>query len=332
MSIKVLYEKGIKRGGGMIFCRALNHKLKAIQLDEKTVIVNGHECLLTATLMKLFCPNIKMIHRIDGPFSHYKIDGTSHDKLLRQFTLDVCDGAIFQSKWTSIWSPAVHDNLPCAYINNGTQIESATHKIQNNYTHKKLKVFYFSNSPNWLKGFDILTELDRNDELFSHIELQYFGPKPESVKFKNITISPRFDHTYIDDIMEQFDLFIFLSKYESCSNALIEACVKGMPLLVRDSGSNSEIVNKQKIILFDSIDELVRKLKEISINPKKLTQYRMNEPDKFNLESVVNNYLKFADSCKASWKPRICIFLPKLVIFKLCAFYKKIWRAVFKSV
>lgn len=97
----------------------------------------------------------------------------------------------------------------------------------------------WSRDPN--KGFDDYLRFDAALDRMRGVEIWFVGRCPADVRFRNIRMfSPR-GHRRLADLLRQCHGFIQMARFETCSNALIEAINCGLPVIYLDSGSAREI-------------------------------------------------------------------------------------------
>ena len=90
--------------------------------------------------------------------------------------------------------------------------------------------------------------------------------------------------------MDKSKIYIHASKFEACSNALIESIYYKMIPFVFASSSNIEIVTDERL-QFSSIDELIHKIKNYIQEPT----FRPAEFNIYNLQETTDCYLDFFD-------------------------------------
>jgi glycosyltransferase involved in cell wall biosynthesis len=87
----------------------------------------------------------------------------------------------------------------------------------------------------------------------------------------------------IKDILNCASLFLLPSFYEGSSNALIEACGVGLPAIVSNIASNSEIVDDGVngfLLPIDKPEKWADKISELLSDQKKLSAFGVNSKDK----------------------------------------------------
>jgi hypothetical protein len=205
------------------------------------VIVNSHHQLLNPVRQKFNSPSIKIIHRIDGPICCYRSDGFLIDLEVLLFSVMVADFLVFQSRYS-----LKYFGTYSSYFGKNTHILSNSAdpliffpkprkdavEIQ-----KILKIGVTSFSSNPLKGLEDLVFLDKNLD-FDKFDIWVVGGL--NYPFENIKFFEKRNAAQLGEFLRELDAYLFCSKYESCSNALVEAVQTGLPVIYLDSSSNSE--------------------------------------------------------------------------------------------
>ena len=92
------------------------------------------------------------------------------------------------------------------------------------------------------KGFEDYLKFDEALTNCSNVEIRFLGRKPHNIKFKNINVyRPRYKKG-VAKFLKRCNGFIQMARFETCSNALIEAISCGLPIIYVDSGSSRELV------------------------------------------------------------------------------------------
>jgi glycosyltransferase involved in cell wall biosynthesis len=116
--------------------------------------------------------------------------------------------------------------------------------------------------------------------------MTFIGRSP--IKFTNIKHVKPLPAGELAPVMQDHDIYIFASKYEACSNALLEALHCGLPAVASNSSSNPEIL-KNAGELFDSAEEIPHLLEKIT---KNYSGYQTSiSPE--SIEDVAEKYLCF---------------------------------------
>ena len=119
-------------------------------------------------------------------------------------------------------------------------------------------------STNKNKGFELYRWLDNNLE-FDRYEMIFVGHSPE--KFKNIKWIPALDSEGVAEELKKSDIYITASKYEACSNTLIEALHCGLIVLAINNTSHGELMGRRGRE-FSQVEDIPDLLAEICSSPE----------------------------------------------------------------
>lgn len=235
-------------GGGNQFLKALRNYFRAESIYEddpgkaNMILFNGHQFAGRVAGFRLKYRNKPFVHRIDGPMRLYNRKSDIRDHIVNLAGKYLANATIFQS----IWSKQQNHRLGyCAkefetVINNAPEpaIFNTEGKVSFSRD-RKMRLIAISWSDNWNKGFDIYKWLDKNLD-FEKYEMVFLGNSP--TKFKNIKHIPPLTTKDVAEELKRSDIFIFASRFEACSNSLLEALHCGLPAVVVNGSSNAEIV------------------------------------------------------------------------------------------
>lgn len=297
--IHILYDlkKGAS-GGGNHFLNALKQewihsKCYADSWQESDIVLLnsiqiGQESKFLTALRAHRRPKT-IIHRIAGPFKGYRPNDGIRDRCIYTGNALFSHGNIFQSEWSrqanykeglkSLEQETVLLNAPDPryFYPNPAPI--------NLQTTSKIKLFAMSWSPNELKGFDCLRYLDKHLD-YSRYEFTFVGNSPTS--FSNICQLPPLSPQELGDALRQHHIFLFPSKIEACSNALLQGLHCGLPTIAYNGSSNPEIVQKQGL-LFTEPSEVPGLLKTLVRNTQQ-TYHAKNLP---SMSELADSYFQF---------------------------------------
>ena len=298
----ILYEfKSGPWGGGNQFLKALKEQLihknqYAEDIEETDIILfNSHHFgndlseLKSLLEIKKRNPNIRFIHRLDGPISLIRGGSKSIDQLIFEINDFIADGTVYQTDWSKDNSGRIglRTNHPNTNIINAPD-PRFFHPAQEKEIGKKIKIINSSWASNKRKGSDTLLFLDQNLD-FSKYELTFVGNT--SVKFDNIKVMPPQDSLSLGNILRDHDIFLAPSINDPCSNALCEALHCGLPALVKNSGGHPELLKKGGLT-FESEDDLLQRLDELAASY--FTFRNMIEMD--SIDKITSQYLAFAQT------------------------------------
>lgn len=296
IKIHILYSfKEGSWGGGNQFLKALKKYLEKNGLyaeepdNADVVLFNSHHQLKELLSIKKKMQNKIFIHRVDGPISLYRGRDYYIDETIFSFNNTVADGTIFQSKWSKneSYKLGMKNNMFETVIMNAPDIDIFHPSLEEKKERRgeKVKLIATSWSDNPRKGFDIYEFLDKNLD-FSQYSMTFVGRS--QINFKNINHIDPVPSIELANILRNHDIFITGSQHEPCSNSLIEALHCGLPAVVRNSGSNPEIVgNNGKI--FNDVKDVLKAIDEVT---EKMSNYKKNIelPD---INTIGNAYYSF---------------------------------------
>lgn len=259
-------------GGGFQFLKKLRIYLErkseysSSHYKSDIVLINSLQissplCFFRAFLLKLL--GKKIIHRVAGPISAYRPRDIFLDKSIKHFNRGVADFSIFQSQASKNANNSIGIN-PSRYrvILNWKPSLSSKLDYFKNKKNSPLKIIMCSWSTNPMKGFPTLKFLSDSLDR-SSFQFYFLGNRPcNYYDFKNVSFLPPVEHKDIASTFDDFDLFLFPSYYEACSNVLSDALSFSLPVLARNESSNPELMNNIGL-LYDSDSQALKLLENI---------------------------------------------------------------------
>lgn len=306
-------------GGANQFLNALKAQLNKMNaytenIDRADVLLFNsypfrHENLFTKLLFaKKRDPKKIVLYRIDGPISSYRNSDIIIDRSIALFAKLICDGIVFQSQWSKDENISKFDldGFETRIIHNAADpsIFNTQGRVPLS-ANRKIRLIGSAWSVGKNKGTDLWHWLDHHLD-FSRYEAAFIG---NSIgKFDNIAIIAPLSTKILAELFKKSDIYIFSSKIEACSNALIEALSCGLPALAPNSSSNPEIVQRGGL-LYSTGPDLLKKLDEVTAG---LNQYTAKLPI-FSIEKAASQYLEFAQHL-ISFRDRN-LYQPKTISF-----------------
>jgi len=296
MKIHIAFEfKNQSKGGGYQFLKVLRQFLRQEDFyaeqasDADALIFNSHHVSGRVAWYKLRYPNKVFIHRVDGPMSVYTGRDDQRDHQVARANQLIADGTIYQSDWSRQANRDV--NLAgtefTATIPNAPDpaFFNTDHKKKISQSHKiKLVSTCWSTHSN--KGFATYRWLNQNLD-FNKYQVLLIGKS--DITYSNFKHEPMQDRSRLSALLKQSDIFIFPSKIEACSNALLEALACGLPTIAYNGSSNVELLGNGGE-LFNNDEDIPLILNKV-VN--QYIQYQ-NNISILNISEVGHKYIDFA--------------------------------------
>ncbi len=335
-----LYPIPFGNAGGASFLNSLKKSIgKNVNYLSKwemadLILLNSHHWIDSLfKLIFLRARGKKFIIRIDGPLGIYRNTflSTFEDKIIYSIAKNLCSGIIYQSYWSSkqnkIFDKGL-SKLPERIIYNSFLGK----KLKNNYR-KENYCLFVSNSSNPFKGFDLFKKLaskSKNIPILSDLKFFVIGNFNLNEADENINILGFKNKKDLSKWMNKSKFYIHPSKFEACSNALIESIYHEMIPFVFATSSNIEIVTDKRL-QFSSIEELIQKIKNYIQEPS----FRPAEFNVYNLQETTDCYLDFFDEIFLQNKKENKFNFLKLVnilysyaLFIIVKIFQVIWNKI----
>jgi glycosyltransferase involved in cell wall biosynthesis len=232
-------------------------------------------------------PNLRYVHRVDGPVGAYRGKEEGLDRLICEMNREMADATVFQSRYCL----EEHRKMGLEFRNSRIIVNASDptifyppRKKPSIQDSDKVRIVTSSWSDNPRKGQAVYEWLDRNLD-FRRYDYTFIGRCKAS--FTNIRMIPPANSHELADILRQQHIFLIASQNEPCSNALIEALSCGLPVAYLRSGSHAEIAGHGGMG-FDSAEEIPAILECISANYESFCG-AIKAPD---IADVADQYLK----------------------------------------
>lgn len=195
-----------------------------------------------ARLRRMLHPGCRVVHRVDGPLAAYRDYDDGTDAWISELSRELADFTVFQSRYSlegnrtrglEFANPVVIPNAVDPRIfhrDAGTALEGP-----------RVRLISTSWSDNPNKGARAYRWLDEHLD-WSRFEYTFVGRIGE--RFSNIrTIGPT-GSTEVARLLREHDIYVTASRYDPCSNALLEGLACGLPAIYADSGGHPELVGE----------------------------------------------------------------------------------------
>ena len=272
MKVYIVFQKtSSPTGGGNQFLMALEKTLAlngacAKNPNEASVVLfNSHHFIPSVAIAKRRFSNKIFVHRIDGPMRLYNSTSDKRDHLVNMASQMIADGTIFQSQWSKNenYRLNLYKNSFDTVIHNAVDADLFNRKGKKTFSmDRKIRIIANSWSTNPRKGFYVYEWLDTHLD-FSKFEMTFIGNSP--IKFRNINHIGPLPSKELAQKLKEHDIYIFASKIEACSNALLEALSCGLPAVAFNSSSNPEIIGSGGEF-FETLNEIPDILDKIAAN------------------------------------------------------------------
>ena len=280
-------------GGGNQFLKALHKTLDkqnyiSNDVNKANIIFfNAHQDIGNIIRLKRELPDKIFVQRMDGLYKLYNHKGDNRQDVSIRANEQIANATVFQNHWSrnEYLKYGLKDIKPYAVIGNAPDKDI----FHTNYIKKKSSITRLvctSWSINKNKGFHYYKYLDDNLD-FNKYSFTYIGKDPR-IQFKNIKKIGPFDSPNLAKQLRKYDIFITGSKYECCSNSLLEALSSGLPAVGLDSGGTPEII-KDAGELFSSEDDIINSIDKVS-NDINTYSSRINIR---NINEITTEYIRF---------------------------------------
>jgi len=191
-----------------------------------------------------------------------KRKNTNHVNKLIFRSNEIADVTIFISNWLANYFIKKGFNKPYKVIYNG---------CNSNYFYPKkkrevgdvIRLVTHHWSSNWMKGFDIYTELDKLLENRDDIEFTYIGRYNENYKTKNTKIIPPLYGKALGDELRKHDIYLTASRWEPCGMHHIEGARSGLPVLYHKDGGGINESCRNYGFEYNDIPSLLKGIEKI---------------------------------------------------------------------
>ena len=177
-------------------------------------------------------PDTEIIHRINECDQR---KGTDFMDLLLVESNRIADHTIFISQWLADYFVKKGFNREYDVVYNGCNTNHFYPLEKQLKPSSPIKLVTHHWSDNWLKGFDLYTELDKQKD--HNIEFTYIGRYNDQYSPKNTRYVQPIHGKELGDELRKHDIYVTASRFEPCGMHHIEGSASGMPVLFhRDGG------------------------------------------------------------------------------------------------
>jgi glycosyltransferase involved in cell wall biosynthesis len=248
-------------GGGNQFLLALVGELERRGLSVERNCVSGATpaCLYNsfnfdfARLRRFQRPDVRMVHRVDGPVGVYRGFDDGTDRRIVEINA-LAHATILQSQYSldkhrelglALRDPVVIPNAVDPAI---FQPPASREPLDG----RRLRIVVSSWSDNPRKGADVLLWVDRELD-FDVYDVTFVGQT--QLAFERISVVDPLPSRPLAELLRAQDVYLAPSRDDPCSNALLEGLACGLPAAFLRSGGHPELVGDAGIG-FDAAEEL----------------------------------------------------------------------------
>ena len=238
-------------GGGHQFLRALwgEFERRGLRVENNRISRTTRACLFNSfnfdlkRLRRLYRAGCRMVHRVDGPIDVYRGRDEGNDQYIWQMNQEFAEATIFQSQY----SLQKHIELglcfkdPCVIMNAPDPCIFHPHGRITFDRDRKVRLISTSWSDNPNKGAPTYKWLESHLD-WNRFEYTFVGRSP--LQFERIRMLSSVPSARLAELFRQHDVFVTASRYDPCSNSLLEALACGLPAIYLRSGGHPEIVGE----------------------------------------------------------------------------------------
>lgn len=224
-----------------------------------------------------------VVHRMDGLRKGF-------DDFVKS-TMGYVDGYVFQSEnckedYSFIKNKST---IICNGVNGGIFVPRQD--LWNRDT--KLKFLMSSWSTSVDKGFREFAHLSS----FEDIECSFVGRWNSTVTPNNVRFLPAVPNDMLPSIYRKYDVLVFPSRRDACSNVVLEALASGLPVIYYKNSGVDDIVGTKYGVGVESFvhDYCIDKIHD---NYEFYVDNIKKDIDSFSMKHVVAKYIKFFDELK----------------------------------
>ena len=177
-------------------------------------------------------PNVKIIHRVN------ECDKRKNTNIVDNILLQsnqLADKTVFISKWLADYFTKKGFNKDYSVIYNGCD-RDIFYPIEEKDLEGPLKLVTHHWSDNWMKGFDIYTQIDRYLQSNNDFEFTYVGRYNKDYIPKKTKIVAPLHGTELGEELRKHDIYVTASRWEPCGMHHVEGAASGLPTLFHKEG------------------------------------------------------------------------------------------------
>jgi glycosyltransferase involved in cell wall biosynthesis len=292
VSFFFVFHRSAYGGANQFLCALWNEfERRGLRVENNTISHTTRACLYNSynfdfeRLRRLYRAGCRMVHRVDGPITVYRSRDDDSDRRIWQINQELANATIFQSHYSlkKHLELGLEFKSPCVIMN------AVDPRIFHPYgrvpfsRQRKIRIISTSWSDNPNKGAATYKWLEEHLD-WDKFEYTFVGRSP--IQFERIRMLAPVSSASLAVHFRQHDIVITASRYDPCSNALIEALSCGLPAIYLRSGGHPEIVGEAGLG-FSSEEEIPELLNRLTREYEE-RQARISLP---TLTKVANRYL-----------------------------------------
>ena len=236
-------------------------------------------------------PKTKIIHRVNECDKRKGTTGLD-DLLIKGMNLS--DNVVFISEWLKEYFEKRGFEGTSSTIYNGCNSDHFYPKSDGQLG-STVKLVTHHWSDNWMKGFDLYTELDKylSNNPNTNIEFTYVGRYYPDYNPVSTKIVPPTMGVDLGNQLRNHDIYITASKFEPCGMHHVEGSASGLPVLYHKDGGGINELCERHGLPFGNFEEFLDQLKVMTQN---YNEYR-NKIDYANLDinNCVSKYIQLIE-------------------------------------
>ena len=184
-------------------------------------------------------PKTKVLHRVNECDAR---KGTNEIDDLLMTGMSISDSVVFISKWLKDYFFTLGFKEKSSVIYNGCDTKHFYPETKNSMGKLRLVTHHWSD--NWMKGFDLYTEIDRYliENESANFDFTYVGRYCKEYSPKKTTIILPLHGKDLGDELRKHDIYVTASRWEPCGMHHIEGAASGMPVIYHaDTGGIVEL-------------------------------------------------------------------------------------------
>ena len=230
-------------------------------------------------------PETKILHRVNECDAR---KGTNEIDQLLLASMNLSDRVVFISEWLKQYFKNLGYNKSSDVIYNGCNTDHFFPKEK--ALGKKIKLVTHHWSDNWMKGFDLYTQIDKyiRDNPDTKIEFTYVGRYCKEYTPTHTKIVQPLSGAPLGEEIRKHDVYVTASRWEPCGMHHIEGAASGLPVLYhKDSGGIVELCEKHGMGFYD-FESFMKSLEVVSSDYSRFV--KLIDYENLKIEKCCNSF------------------------------------------